>query len=87
MYIEKKEKQLRDVVVESYQECDKCKKRIEEESFKVHDFELEFSTGISYPEHREGTTAQMHLCVPCSVDCLNLLIENGYRINTEEWDH
>ena len=88
MYIHKTEKQLKevDVTLESYFKCDKCNDKIERASYDAFEFFLRRSTGNSYPEGGFGENEEMHLCLQCSYECLELLKENGYRINESDWE-
>jgi hypothetical protein len=88
MYVEKKEKQVKevDVVIDSYHICDKCNKKIITESHDAFEFDLEYRTGTDYPESGSGDKKAMDLCDECADDCIQLLRDNGYRINESEWD-
>ena len=67
--------------------CDKCNEKITSKMYDAVEFELEYKTGSCYPEGGNGNKYQMELCSKCSEDCIELLKDNGYRINESEWDY
>ena len=85
MYIEKKEKQLKDVVVESYYLCDKCNENTSTVGFDAFSFELQYRTGDSFHECGRGEKSEVHLCPSCAKECIDLLESNGFRINRSNW--
>jgi hypothetical protein len=89
MYVKKTEKQIKEVEVttESYTLCDKCNQKIQTKGYDAFEFELEYKTGDSYPEGGSGEKKEMELCDKCADDCIQLLKDNGYRINESEWDY
>tara|TARA_R110000765_G_scaffold327923_1_gene418957 strand:+ start:458 stop:727 length:270 start_codon:yes stop_codon:yes gene_type:complete len=88
MYVKKTEKQIKEVevITESYSLCDRCNEKIQTGSYDAFEFELEYKTGDSYPEGGSGEKKEMELCDKCADDCIQLLKDNGYRINESEWD-
>lgn len=88
MQVIKKEKQLKevDVTIESYTLCDKCNQKVSTGSYDAFDFTFEHKTGYSYPDGGSGETDTMDLCPKCAKELVEMLKNNGYRINTEEWD-
>ena len=88
MYVKKTEKQIKEVEVttESYSLCDKCNEKILTGSYDAFEFELKYKTGSSYPEGGNGDKAEMELCDKCADDCIQILKDNGYRINESEWE-
>lgn len=89
MKVEIKEKQTKevDVIIESYRLCDKCNDKIKITTYDSFEFKLEYRTGNSYPEGGGGEDKKMELCDKCADDCIQLLKDNGYRINDSEWDY
>lgn len=87
MYVKKTEKQMQDVIIESYSLCDKCGDRIKQVHYDAFDFNLTYKTGTSYPEGGEGCETTVDLCPKCAEELIELLKEKGYRINQEEWDY
>jgi len=87
MEIIKKEMQLKEVVTECYDLCDKCGKKIEKESgddaFKSI---FEYKTGSSYIEGEFGELKSLDLCQDCGELAMNLLLANGFKIQTKELD-
>lgn len=88
MYVEKTEKQIKEVevILESYYLCDKCNEKIETKGYDAFEFELSYKTGYNYIEGGNGEKKEMELCPKCADDCIQLLKNNGYRINESEWD-
>lgn len=86
MEIKKTEKQLKEVeiAIERYTECDKCKSRIRTNSYNAFDCTLNITTGEAYPEYSSICERTVDLCESCSEGLVDLLIENGYRINSRE---
>jgi hypothetical protein len=88
MYVKKTKKEIKEVevVTESYNLCDKCNEEIQTPGFDAFEFELEYRTGETYPECGSGDKKEMELCAKCADDCIQLLKNNGYRINESKWD-
>ena len=88
MYVKKTQKQIKEVEVttESYHLCDKCNEKIQPGLFNAFEFKLEYITGENYPEGGRGEKKEMELCDKCADDCIQLLKDNGYRINESEWE-
>ena len=84
MYIVRKEKKEVEVIVEQYNTCDKCNKRIKYESFEDFDCSLTYRSGHSYPEGFFGKNYHMDICQDCADEFLELLKENGYKLNEGE---
>lgn len=89
MYVKKVEKQIKevDVVIESYDLCDKCDKKIEVGFGNAFDFSMTHKTGSSYPESGYGEKEEIDLCQDCAEDLMETLKEMGYRINKSDWDY
>lgn len=89
MNVKKTEKQIKEVevIVENYNLCDKCNVRIGSGIYDAFNFELEHKTGSRYPEGGSGDVEKVELCHKCADDCMQLLKDNGYRINKSEWDY
>ncbi len=87
MRVKKTEKQIKevDVLIEKHTLCDKCNERIMITGYSAFDFELNYRTGADYPTGGSGEVQQMELCDKCADDCIQLLKDNGYRINESEW--
>lgn len=86
MHVKKTGRRVREVVVESYNLCDKCNEIISIGNYDAFEFKLEYTTGDSYPEGGSGDKKEMELCSKCANDCIQLLKANGYRINESEWE-
>lgn len=88
MQVIKKETQIRqvEITIESYTLCDKCNSKIKTSTFDAFECEFIHKTGNSFPEGGSGNKQEMELCQQCAVELVDLLIENGYRINESEWD-
>lgn len=86
MEVIKTEKQIKEieVIIESYNLCDKCNERITKGYYDAFSFELEYVTGDTYPDGSDTKTQTIELCKTCAEDCMKLLKENGYRINETE---
>jgi hypothetical protein len=52
----------------------------------ICDFELNWRTGVSYPECGNGEKVEVDLCRDCIVRLFKLLKDEGCKINIEEWD-
>lgn len=89
MNIVRREKQLKeiDVIVEDYNICDKCDKRIKKDSsWDVFNCEFVHKTGEVYPEGGSGEEQTMELCQDCAKEFITLLHTNGYRVNHSDWE-
>jgi len=88
MYVKKTENHIKEIEVttESYNLCDKCNEKIQNGSYDAFLFELEYNTGDSYPTSGSGEKKEMELCDRCADNCIQLLNDNGYRINKSKWD-
>ena len=84
---ERKEMQMKEVIVESYYLCDKCGDRIKYGLFDAFNFELEYRTGEQYPEGGSGDKYNIDLCHKCAPKLIQLLKENDYKIQCNEWDN
>jgi len=87
MEIIKKEKQLREVIVVQYNLCDKCGKEIEVRMYDAFEFSMEHKTGDIYPESGGGKLQTLDLCPECVLGFIQLLKENGYKVQECEWDY
>lgn len=87
MEVFKKELQIKEVevVVENYTLCDKCNEKLKYGSYDAFSCELTYKTGESFPEGGYGGLQEMQLCEKCAVDFIELLKDNGYRINISDW--
>ncbi len=88
MKVIKKEKQLKevDVTIEEYTACDKCNEKIETKRFDVFKCQFIHKTGEIYPEGGSGELEAMDLCQTCACILIDLLRENGYKVNSSDWD-
>ena len=88
MRIKITEKQIKEVEVttESYSLCDKCNERILTSGYDAFKFELEYKTGDIHPGGGIGDKSEVELCPVCADACIQLLKDNGYRINESEWE-
>ena len=84
MEVLKKEKQLKDVVVEHYYTCDKCSERISKYVNDAFEFELEYKTGKSWHDYADITIQKLDLCQSCSKDAIELLKNNGYKVQSKD---
>ena len=88
MRVVRKEKQMKEVYVtiEDYNVCDKCDKKIVKTNwYDAFKFEFIHKTGDEFPEGGSGDVQTMELCQECAVDLVELLRENGYRVNDSSW--
>lgn len=86
MQIIKKERQLKEVVVENYSLCDKCNEKIQLESmYDAFTCKASLTTGSQYPGGGFGENQEIELCQECAVELIFLLASHGYRINRSEW--
>ena len=68
------------VVIENYEVCDKCGKRIERDvPFDAFNSSFIYETGDSFPEGRFTESQQLDLCQDCGIIAMNLLKENGFK--------
>lgn len=88
MRVIKKERQVKEisVTVEDYTLCDKCNEEIKTKRFSAFCCKFIHKTGDIYPEGRSGESQEMDLCQKCAVVLVELLKNNGYRINNSDWD-
>ncbi len=86
MEIVKKEVKTLEVVTERYYLCDKCGNRIEKDTYDAFEFELEYTTGTSYPEGADGDKWSLELCSECAPKAIKLLEENGYKVQHTEFN-
>ena len=87
MRVEKKEVRPQEVVVESYCLCDKCGERIKKEHYyDAFDFDFEIKTGRVFEDGSgSGEIWALDLCSTCSDKAVQLLTENGFRVQRNEW--
>ena len=81
MRILKTEKQIKEVVVviEDYEVCDKCGKKIElEDSHDAFEFDFKLKEGVQYPEGGSGDEEMMDLCQTRARELVDKLKEMGY---------
>ena len=91
MLIHKTEKQVKEiaVVTEHYHVCDKCGKNLNDDlddRFDAFDSTYKLREGQSFPEGEYGTITSMELCKSCTTEFIQLLKDNGYRLNEDEID-
>jgi hypothetical protein len=86
MEVIKKETKMTEVITECYDICDKCGKRISTKFGDAFEFSLEYKTGQSYPEGGNGVKKSLDLCQKCAPEAIKLLMDNGFSIQTSEWD-
>lgn len=86
MKVFKKEKVVKEVVVENYTVCDKCKERIETEMYDAFESSFSYKIGNIFPEGGYGKDYEVHLCQSCSSELFKWLRDNDYNINESEWE-
>ena len=89
MKITKTKKVVKEVeeVVDYYCQCDKCDSRIETTGCESFEFSLEYRRGVSFgTDGGEGKTSELELCQECAKDLMQLLTDNGYKIQTSDYD-
>ena len=82
----KREKQVIEVEVPGDIICDKCGQKIVTKPFDSFDCFFMHKTGQNFPEGGRCEKEEMDLCQKCAPALIELLKENGYTINTSEWD-
>ena len=89
MEVIKKELQVKEVevIIESYNLCDKCNQEIETENYEDFQCDVIHRSGNRYPDSSYGTTEKVELCQKCAIDLIILLKENGYRVEKSEYDY
>ena len=87
MEIIKTEKQLKDVTVECYVLCDKCGEKIKDKLYDAFTFDMEYKIGDAYPKGGSGGKWGLDLCPVCAPKFIELLKENGYKVQESEWDY
>ncbi len=87
MRIRKTEKQVKEVVVvvEDYEVCDKCGKKIEKDEYDAFEFDFKLKEGTQYPEGGSGDEEEMDLCQACARELVEKLKEMGYGIRKDRW--
>jgi hypothetical protein len=81
-----KKKKLVEVIESEQYFCDKCKEEIEEENGSAFNMVFEITTGESYPYAGFGDRYEMDLCKKCSLELVDKLKAQGYRVQETEWD-
>jgi len=87
MKILEKRKVFKEVeeIIDSYDVCDKCNLRISIDLYETFESELKIKFGTDCPEGGDGDIKSMNLCQNCSLELLELLKNNNYRINESGW--
>lgn len=76
------------VVVKAKYVCDRCGAEIPNHLYSVHDFTLIFERGTSYPDGGDGDGWRVDdMCQSCVTWLRDLLIANGVKVETFEWDY
>jgi hypothetical protein len=75
-----------EVIVENYHLCDKCNKKITKQNYDAFECDFTHKTGDSYPDGGSGDLQEMELCQQCAVELVELLKQNGYRVNDSKWE-
>lgn len=78
--------QMTEVVTKCYKLCDKCGIIIKNKQYDAFNFELEYKTGTAYPEGGSGDKYELDLCENCAPKAIQLLKENGFKVQESEWD-
>ena len=60
--------------------CDKCGCEVSNGTFRVNEIELSYLIGDSYPEGMFADSYKIDLCEPCGKQMIELLKDNGYKI-------
>lgn len=89
MLVEKTEKQLKDVVVESKYFCDRCGKefyphKIYGEFIESH---FEIKEGFTYPENTSYTRTYAELCPDCAKLVFEKMKELGVKFQEKQEDY
>lgn len=66
--------------------CDKCHEEITTKKYDAFECSFYLRTGNNFPESGSGENKSMDLCSNCADGLIDLLRNNGYRINESEWD-
>jgi hypothetical protein len=78
------EKQLKEVVIDSYTICDKCDSKIEGNSGYDHfQSSLIHDKGVVYPDFTNVVRFSIDFCEKCSEEAIMILNKNGFKINNE----
>lgn len=82
------ERRMTNVLVESYEVCDKCQERIPTTNiYEVNDFKLSHRVGSSYPDAGYAEVSYVDLCPGCATELFQLLEINGYRVNVKDEEY
>jgi hypothetical protein len=84
--VKEKQTKIVDVTIENYKLCDKCNEKIETHCHDAFECKLTHTNGSIYPTGGGGERQEMDLCQKCSIELVDFLRENGYRVNDSEWD-
>lgn len=89
MIVIKTEKQMKEVevTIENHVLCDKCNEKIEPDNFDAFQCEFKLKTGHSFPDGSGGELQEMDICEKCADNLVELLRNNGYRVNDGEWGY
>ncbi|KKN23552.1 hypothetical protein LCGC14_0903670 [marine sediment metagenome] len=87
MRIEIKEKQTVDVIIKSYDICDKCEAKIETTWDDAFECTFEHRTGYRCSGGGSGEIKTIELCQNCTIAAFLLLEQNGYKAHNSEWDY
>jgi Zn finger protein HypA/HybF involved in hydrogenase expression len=86
--VTKKEMKMQEVIIDSYLVCDKCGKRIKQESsYDAFECKFVYKTGDIYPEGGSGEKQELDLCQKCGYEAMKLLKNNGFNVREIEWDY
>ena len=83
-----KKRVLREVTVKDETFCDKCGVDVKKgvDTYDAYECEVRIKTGNNYPEGGTGEECTVDLCKKCSNGFLQLLEDNGYKVNEKDWD-
>jgi hypothetical protein len=86
MEVQKKEMQMREVVVSSKTICDKCGEEIKTDSYDAFESEFNYKTGSSYPDGGYSENLELELCQKCGMVAVELLKSTGFNFQEIERD-
>jgi len=84
MYTNITEERMQTVCVKTIVNCDKCNVEILPEAFDAFECELNYKEGSCYPDGGNTYNIDIHMCKTCANELIELLRQNGYRINESE---
>jgi len=88
MEVKVTEKVVKEVEVtkDFYNECDKCKCRIQIDNFDTFECNFKYQKGDVYPEGGSIDETTMELCQKCGKELLETLKSLEYRLNFRKLD-